>query len=225
MRIAGHLHDWDVDYRTARRLQEKMARRVLMCPLPKTIRLVAGADMAIDRLRDKFIAAVVVLRYPDMEPVEEVVVRAPAVFPYIPGLLTFREGPAVLAAMHSIRSEPDVVMFDGQGLAHPRRLGLASHMGLWLGRPTVGAAKSRLIGEHRDPGPNRGNWARLMDRGEQIGSVLRTRAGVRPLYVSPGHLCDHAGARRIVLNCCVRYRLPEPTRQAHAAVKRARGGS
>lgn len=216
------LHEWDVDYAQARSIQKRLAGRVRLEPLPRTLRLVAGVDVTITRAGDEFIAAVVVLSFPDMAPVETVVARAPATFPYIPGLLTFREGPAALACLRRMRHRPDAVIFDGQGLAHPRRLGLASHMGLWLGLPTVGAAKSRLIGRYREPGVEKGNWARLMDDGEQIGAVLRTRANVRPMYVSPGHLCDHAGARRLVMACCTRYRQPEPTRLAHAAVTEAR---
>jgi deoxyribonuclease V len=165
---------------------------------------------------------VVVLRLPGLELVEEQTARAPAQFPYVPGLLSFREGPAVLAAMEKLRTWPDAVILDGQGIAHPRRLGLAAHLGLWLGIPTVGCAKSRLVGKHGEPGAEGGDWTPLMDGPDLIGSVVRTKSHVRPLYVSPGHLCDHEGARRLVLDCCTGYRVPEPTRRAHLAVARAK---
>ncbi|MDP6439588.1 MAG: deoxyribonuclease V [Candidatus Brocadiia bacterium] len=222
VKVAETLHEWDVDYARARAIQEELAARVVLEPLPRRVRWVAGADMALSKTDRAFVAAVVVLSFPALEVVEEVIGRALASFPYIPGLLSFREAPAVADALRRVQRRADVILFDGQGLAHPRRLGLASHVGLWLGLPAVGAAKSRLIGEHPEPGEHKGDWTPLLDRGEQIGSVLRTRTGVKPLYVSPGHLCDHAGARRIVLECCTRYRLPEPTRRAHNAVSRAR---
>jgi len=215
-----HLHDWDVSYEEARRLQRELAPRVKLSPLPERIGLIAGADMAFSKAHDLFFASVVVLTFPALEAVEERSVWMRSRFPYIPGLLSFREGPAVLRALEAIERRPDVVLFDGQGLAHPRRLGLASHMGLWLGVPTVGCAKSRLTGRSREPGLKRGDWTPLTDAGEVIGSVVRTRARVKPLFISPGHLCDHAGARRVTLHCCTRYRMPEPTRQAHLAVER-----
>ncbi len=212
MKVTGTFHEREVDYARARGIQEELAARVVLKPLPRRIRWVAGVDMVFSKTDGAFVAAVVVLSFPALEVVEEVIGRAPASFPYIPGLLSFREAPVVLDALRRVQRCPDVILFDGQGLAHPRRLGLASHVGLWLGLPAVGAAKSRLIGEHREPGEHGGDWTPLLDRGEQIGSVLRTRTGVKPLYVSPGHLCDHTGARRIVLECCTSYRLPEPTR-------------
>ncbi len=216
------MHRWDVPYAEARRIQEELARRVQLAPLPDGIRLVAGADMSLNKARGMLFAAVVVLSLPGLEVVEERTARARDRFPYIPGLLSFREGPVVLKALRRLRSRPDVVIFDGQGIAHPRRLGLASHVGLWLGVPSVGCAKSRLVGEHADVPAQKGAWTPLTDRGVRIGSVLRTRDRVKPLYVSPGHLCDQDGARRIVLQCCLRYRLPEPTRLAHIAVGRAK---
>jgi deoxyribonuclease V len=138
----------------------------------------------------------------------------------VPGLLTFREGPGILEAFRRLRQTPDVVIFDGQGLAHPRRIGLASHMGLWLGIPTVGCAKGKLVGEHAEPGPTKGARVPLTDGAERIGTVIRTRHDVKPVFVSPGHLADFNTAEEIVLRCCTRYRLPEPTRQAHIAVGR-----
>jgi deoxyribonuclease V len=155
-----------------------------------------------------------------MEEVEEAGLQMPCSFPYVPGLLSFREGPAVVEAFRRLGTRPDAVIFDGQGFAHPRRIGLASHMGLWLGLPTVGCAKSRLVGEHDEPGREKGERVPLHDEGEQIGVVLRSRTDVRPVFVSPGHLADLDTSTDLVLRCCLRYRLPEPTRRAHLAVGR-----
>jgi deoxyribonuclease V len=161
-------------------------------------------------------AAIVVLRYPDLTPIEAAVESTPLVFPYIPGLLAFREGPAVLAAWSQLQDKPDLLMFDGQGIAHPRGVGIASHMGLWLERPTIGVAKSRLYGQHGEVGAKRGDRADLLDKnGNLIGAVLRTRERTNPLYISPGHLMDVPHAVEFVIACCAGYRLPEPTRWAH----------
>lgn len=182
----------------------------------RTISTVGGVDVAFDGPRAR--AAAVVLRYPDLEPIEQVTADVPISFPYVPGLLTFREGPAVLAAWKRLKMKPDLILFDGQGIAHPRAMGVAAHMGLWLECPTIGVAKSRLYGRHDDPGPDRGDAADLLDEQDPtrvIGAVLRTRVGVKPAYVSPGHLIDVAQCVAFVLSCCTRYRLPEPTRLAH----------
>jgi deoxyribonuclease V len=216
------LHSWDLSYAEARQLQQRMAPQVRLVPLPARIELVAGADMACSRPLELFFATVVVLTYPDLELIEEVTAQHRAAFPYIPGLLSFREGPALVKAFRTLRHVPHAVIFDGQGIAHPRRMGLASHMGLWLGVPTVGCAKSRLTGEHDQPGQSKGDGVPLTQDGEQIGVVLRTRTNVKPVFVSPGHLSDFDTSRRLVLDCCTRYRLPEPTRLADIAVGRAK---
>ncbi|MCK4283216.1 MAG: deoxyribonuclease V [Candidatus Brocadiae bacterium] len=220
--IIRDLHRWDLTPAEARRLQERLAGRVRLAPLPRRMRWVAGADMALDRAAGACFASVVVLELPEMKLVEEVAVQGALRFPYIPGLLSFREGPVLLKAFARIEHVPDVVIFDGQGLAHPRRLGLASHMGLWLGIPTVGCAKSRLTGKHDEPGQEKGRSVPLLDDGEQIGVVLRTRTRVKPVFVSPGHLTDFETSARLVLDCCTKYRLPEPTRLADIAVARAK---
>jgi deoxyribonuclease V len=214
------LHEWDVTPAAGRRLQEELADRLRLLPLPGGIRLVAGADVAFRKARGLVFASVVLLRLPTFDVVERVDVHLPCAFPYVPGLLTFREGPAVVEAFRALKGTPDAVVFDGQGFAHPRRMGLAAHMGLWLGLPTVGCAKSRLIGEHAEPGAEKGSTVPLFDGDEQIGEVVRTRTDVKPVYVSPGHLADFETSTRLVLQCCPRYRLPEPTRRAHLAVSR-----
>lgn len=218
------LHDWDLDFREAARLQQRLASRVKLCPLPRRVRCVAGADVAFGSNPQRVYASVVALSFPELEPLEVKSASAPLTFPYVPGLLTFREGPALLEAFARTEILPDVVIFDGQGLAHPRRLGLACHIGLWLDIPSVGCAKSRLTGTHEPPGAKKGNRKPLMDGSEQIGTVLRTKASVKPVFVSPGHLSDFESACGLVLECCTRYRLPEPTRQAHMAVDRAKKG-
>jgi deoxyribonuclease V len=176
---------------------------------------VAGSDIAVSKKLDRLVAAVVVMKFPDLVVVETQTSVARPTFPYVPGYLSFREIPVLARCLVKIRTRFQVMLCDGQGIAHPRGLGLASHIGLIVGASTVGCAKSRLVGEHGDVGPHRGDFAPLMYQGRQVGSVLRTRDGVNPLFVSPGHRVDHSSSRRIALGCLTRYRLPEPTRVAH----------
>jgi len=212
------LHRWKTTVARGRTLQERLSQGVRLDPLPAAIRRVAGADVAFDEARGVFFAAVVVFSLPDMDIVEDVSARHRPTFPYVPGMLSFREGPVLLAAFRKLRRAPDAVIFDGQGIAHPRRLGLAAHLGLWLDLPAVGCAKSRLLGEHDPVEREAGSAKPLFDGGERVGSVLRTRSGIRPVFVSPGHRCDFAGAERLVLECCRGRRLPEPTRIADIRV-------
>ncbi len=223
--VIGRLHAWPKKPATAIRLQERLRLRVELCPLRRAPRLLAGCDAAFSPDNREAIAGVVVWDARSREVVESAVARVSCDFPYVPGLLSFREIPALLAALRALRGRPDAVLCDGQGLAHPRRVGLACHLGLWLGVPTIGCAKSRLCGTHEEPGPRRGARADLFHRDERVGVVLRTRDGVRPLYVSPGHLCDMESAVRTTLAAAIRYRLPEPTRLAHALVTRARAAT
>ncbi len=216
----AQLHQWRFEYGAARRLQEELAERVRIEPIPEPVRMVAGADVSFSKKLARFFAAVVVCRLPEMEVVEVRTADTPPSAPYIPGMLTFREGPTLLEAFGKVEAAPDAVIFDGQGYAHPRRLGLACHMGLWLGLATVGCAKSRLVGEHEEPGRRKGEWTPLTENGERLGDVVSTRTDVRPVFVSPGHLADFATSRALVLRCCTKYRLPEPTRRAHLAVGR-----
>jgi deoxyribonuclease V len=219
----AQLHSWSVTYREAAELQRELAERVILkdC-LPRPVRLAAGVDVSYEKHGEKFFAGVVVLSLPEFEIVEEATACARVTFPYIPGLLSFRELPVVLDAFRSLRTVPDAVLVDGQGIAHPRRLGIASHLGLWLGLPTVGCAKSRLCGQHPEAGRKRGDMAPLLLNGERVGVVLRTRDGVKPLYISPGHLTDVPAAAKLVLACATRYRMPEPTRLAHHLTNRIR---
>jgi deoxyribonuclease V len=183
---------------------------------------VAGSDVSFDRRGEWLYAAVIVLRADTLEVVERAGVVAEAKFPYVPGLLSFREAPAVIAAYEALKTRPDVLICDGQGTAHPRRLGLACHVGLWVGIPTVGCAKSRLFGEFREPGPNPGDWSPLRDHDETIGAVLRTRAKTKPLFISPGHLSNLEGSIDVVMSSIRKFRVPVPTRLAHQYVNELR---
>lgn len=212
-----HLHPWEVSPEEAIRLQQALAPQVIADqPLPLTaIRLVAGIDVSV---RDDLSrAAVVVLRFPALDVVETVTAERPTTFPYVPGLLSFREGAVILDAVQRLETVPDVFLVDGQGTIHPRRIGIACHIGLFLDRPTVGCAKSLLVGHHAPLASQRGAWVTLQDRGEVIGVVLRTRDNVQPVYVSVGHRATLDDARQLVLACTPRYRLPEPLRAAHKA--------
>jgi deoxyribonuclease V len=209
------LHSWQVSAKEAIAIQESLRPQVVCEDRFGPIRTVAGIDVGFEEGGGITRAAVVVLRYPGLELAETSIVRRPTTFPYIPGLLSFREAPAVLEAIERLRALPDLLMCDGQGFAHPRRLGLASHLGLWTDIPSIGAAKSRLIGQHEPVGERGGDWQPLNDAGEIIGAALRTRPGARPLYISIGHRISLESAIRMVLACTRTYRLPETTRQAH----------
>jgi deoxyribonuclease V len=212
---ARRLHGWDLTPKEAIALQTALRGRVVRKDRIGAVRRVAGVDVGFEQDGRVTRAAVAVLDFPDLALVEQVVVRAATAFPYVPGLLSFREAPAVLAAFEEIRVAPDLILYDGQGIAHPRRFGIASHVGLLLDCPSIGVAKSRLVGEHRMPATRRGAWTPLRDAGEVIGAVLRTRAGVKPLYVSIGHRVSLETAVRWTMACVTRYRLPETTRWAH----------
>jgi deoxyribonuclease V len=208
------LHPWDLSPGEAAQVQKKLREHLILQWDGRPVATVGGVDISIQPETAR--AAIVVIRFPELTSVEAVTADAPLVFPYIPGLLAFREGPAVLAAWEMLDNKPDLLMFDGQGIAHPRGMGIASLMGLWLERPTIGVAKSRLYGKHDEVGAARGDRAELLDRqGNVIGTVLRTRERTNPLYISPGHRIDVQHATEFVLACLTGYRLPEPTRWAH----------
>jgi deoxyribonuclease V len=208
-------HRWDVTPAQARLIQEAGRALVVAEDRLDPIGRVAGVDVGFEQGGTVARAAVAVLEFPSLAPVASAVARRPAAFPYVPGLLSFREIPAILDALERLDAPPDLLVCDGQGLAHPRRFGLACHLGVLTGLPSLGAAKSRLLGEHGPLPPERGAWAPLVDRGETVGAVLRTRAGVAPLYVSIGHRVSLARAVGLVLALAPRYRLPETTRRAH----------
>lgn len=211
------LHDWEVSVAQARELQLSLAKGVVTENGLINPRLIAGVDISAPDDQGVARGAVVVLRYPEFSIVEVEVVEGKITFPYIPGLLSFRESPLVLAACEKVRNVPDLVVVDGQGIAHPRRFGLASHVGLFLDLPTIGCAKSILCGQHRPVGEEVGSHSELFDNGELIGAALRTKLRVKPIYISVGHKIDLASALQWAINCCRGYRLPEPTRLAHLA--------
>src|ERR687893_2695015 len=218
------LHEWGLTPREAVELQKRLRERVRITPLGKKIETVAGADISFNKFEPTIYTAVVVLRLPSLEVVEEVGIVGETKFPYVPGLLSFRESPSVLEAWARLKTEPDAVMFDGQGLAHPRRVGIASHVGLIVKRPTLVCAKSVLVGKYEEPGEERGAWTPLVDKGETVGAALRTKTRVQPIYVSPGHLINVEDAVELTLRCDGGYRQPEPTRRAHLLVNALRRG-
>jgi len=207
------LHKWDLSPAEAIAVQHDLCARLVTCNQLGEVHTVAGVDISTAGGRAR--AAIVVLSFPQLEPLEVARAELPLTFAYVPGLLAFREAPAILAAAEHLRLEPDLFMLDGHGLAHPRRMGIATHVGIILDRPSIGCAKSLLCGEHDDVGGRVGDYAEVIDRGEVIGVALRTREDTRPVYVSIGHKVDLPTAMCHVLRCTAGYRLPEPTRWAH----------
>ena len=209
------LHSWNVTPEEARRIQNGLCTQVVRTDRFGRINTVAGVDIGLKK--DIARASVVVLSFPELQVVDSVVTESPVRFPYVPGLLSFREIPPLLTAFTQLQTEPDLVIVDGQGIAHPRRFGLASHLGLILDKPTIGCAKSRLCGQYEEPESEQGSYTYLMDKGEVIGTVVRTRRNVQVVYISIGHQISLDSARTLTLACCRGYRLPETTRYAHKA--------
>lgn len=212
-------HAWDVDVAEAWRIQEQLRQQVITTDDFGTLATVAGLDAAFRDDGATTRAAAVVLAYPTLAVVAEATAHVPTTFPYIPGLLSFREIPALLAVLDALPAKPDMLLCDGQGIMHPRRLGIAAHLGVLTGLPAIGVAKSRLIGTHAPVPDERGAWVPVFDKGETIGAALRSRPGTKPLYISPGHRVSLATAIEIVMACTTRYRLPETTRRADALSK------
>ena len=213
-----HLHEWNLSYAEAIKLQRRLAGRVLHKCIGKTPKLVAGIDCAFTKDKQRIIGCVVVLTCPQMDVVEIRHAVRKVTFPYIPGLLSFREAPVCLDAVEKLKHRPDLFMIDGQGVAHPRRLGLAAHLGLFFDKPTVGCAKSRLIGAYEMPAHQKGAYSYLRDADEIIGAVVCTRSKVKPVFVSVGHRCTLSDAISLVIECATRFRVPEPTRLADIEV-------
>jgi len=212
-----NLHTWQVSPNQAIDIQQRLAAQVSRKNEVTNPHFIAGVDISVNKTGGLATASVVVLNYPELRLVETQIVNGQLEFPYIPGLLSFRESPLALLACQRLTITPDFMLVDGQGVAHPRRMGLASHLGLLLDTPTIGCAKSLLCGQHEVPGDEPGSYAEIVDRGETIGAALRTKPGVKPVYVSIGHRVDLQTAICWVLECCRGYRLPEPTRLAHLA--------
>ncbi|MBT3046622.1 MAG: deoxyribonuclease V [Candidatus Thiodiazotropha sp.] len=208
-------HDWNLTPSEAVALQKRLRPQVIDRDCFGTLHRVAGVDVGFEAQGSITRAAVSVLSYPDLQPIEASVARLPTTFPYIPGLLSFREVPAILQAISTLRHSPDIFLCDGQGMAHPRRFGIACHLGVYTDTPAVGVAKTRLTGSHGEVPEQKGGWVPLIDKGETIGAVVRTRNRVKPLYISVGHKISLQASIRLVLACTTRYRLPETTREAH----------
>lgn len=218
------LHSWDVTPTEAVALQQQMRQQIRIEPLSAPAQTIAGCDISFNKYEETVYAGIVVLNLADLSVVEEVGVVSQATFPYVPGLLSFREAPALLEAWEQLQTLPDVVMFDGMGIAHPRRIGIASHIGLFIERPSFGCGKSVLVGKYDEPAPERGNWSPMKQYGEVIGAALRTKNRVNPVYISPGHLIDLPTAIELTLATNGGYRIPEPTRRAHNLVNALRRG-
>ena len=207
-------HPWPQTIEEAIAIQEQLRSEVITENQLETVRYVAGVDVGYDSADEVSRAAVTVLSFPDLQLQQQAVVRTPTAFPYIPGFLSFREVPAVLEALENISLRPDLILCDGQGLAHPRRFGLACHLGVLTGIATIGVAKNRFMGEHSEVGLDRGSWQPLLVEGATVGAALRTQTGVKPIYVSIGHKVNLITAIEYVLRCAPKYRLPETTRSA-----------
>jgi deoxyribonuclease V len=220
--------EWPTTFEEALAIQQALRTRVLTTDDFGEVQTVAGVDAGYEgdpRRAEGEVqarAVVVVLAFPSLEPLDYAIAYRPALFPYVPGFLSFREGPAVMAALDMLRRRPDLLICDGQGIAHPRRLGIASHIGVLADIPSIGCAKSLLVGRHGPLPDERGATVPLLDRGEQVGVVLRTRPGVKPVYVSPGHRVSIESAVRFVMACTTKYRLPETTRAADGLASHGR---
>ena len=218
------LHEWDLSCAEARQLQLRLAQRVRFAAMRKSPKIIAGLDCAFSKDGKQIFASAVVIDLSDFSIIETATATRKVDFPYIPGLLSFREAPACIDAIEKLKNTPDCLIVDGQGIAHPRRLGIASHIGLLIDKSTIGCAKSRLIGTFDEPGSKKGNFSPLIDCSKEIGAVLRTRTDVKPVFVSVGHKCTLEDAISVVLRCTTRYRLPEPSRLAHQLVGQAKLG-
>ncbi len=214
MKILHH-HSWNPSVSEAKAIQEQLRAFVIAEDRLQAVHAVAGVDVGFDRAEKLSRAAVAILDFPALKIIDQSIAITPTRFPYVPGLLSFREIPVILAAMEKLADLPDLLLCDGQGIAHPRRFGLAAHLGVLTDIPSIGVAKKRLVGSH-GPVPNeRGRWVSLAYQGEQVGAVLRTRVGVKPIYISPGHRISLPTAIELVMRCTTRFRLPETTRTAH----------
>lgn len=215
-----NLHSWEVNPQEAIKIQKDLKSNISLKKSFSKINKIAGADVSY--YQNKMIAGVVIFEFPNLKTIERQSFISTVNFPYIPGLLTFREGPSLLAAFKKIKNDPDIILFDGQGIAHPRRMGIATHLGLFLDKPTIGCAKSKLSGKYTSVGEGKGDYTLLKEGKEVLGAVLRTRRKVKPIFISPGYKIDLSNSIEITLKCIVKYRLPVPVREAHIFVNQIR---
>ena len=213
-----NLHSWDLEPKEAVKCQNLLSKKILFTPTFKRIAIIAGVDASY---RNGFvIGGITILKYPELTILSQEYAIKEIHFPYISGLLTFREGPVLVDLLSKIKLNPDIILFDGQGIAHPRKMGIATHMGLFLDMPTIGCAKSRLVGKYTEPGTRKGCYSLLFHKGEIIGAVVRTRDKTKPLFISPGNHMNLEKAIEITLSCTPKYRIPEPIRQTHLFVNK-----
>lgn len=213
-----------ISVREAKLRQEQLREKITLRPLRKEIHTVAGADLSFNKNSDRVYAGIVILSLPDLDVVARSGVATEVDFPYIPGLLAWRELPPLIEAWNLLELQPDVTILDGHGIAHPRRMGLATHFGITVDQPTIGCAKNKLTGDFEEPDPEKGSYRYITDEGKRIGIVLRSRTDVKPIFVSPGHKVSFRDSREIIMRCLSRYKLPETTRESHDLVNRLRRG-
>lgn len=217
-------HPWDLTPTEAISIQKELQKLLIIEKLNKNIKIIGGGDISFNKHSSEVYAGIVLLKYPEMIEIERSLIKTTVNFPYIPGLLSFREIPPLLKAWDKLKNQADIIILDGQGIAHPRRLGIASHFGILVNKPTIGCAKSRLIGHYDEPELTKGSHSFIYDKDEIIGSVLRTKDNVKPVFVSVGHKLNLDDAISVVINCTKKHKLPEPTRQAHLIVNALRRG-
>lgn len=213
------LHPWNVSTGEAIQIQEGLRDCIILKNPFLKVQTVGGADVAYSKNNNLLFGAITVLSFPEMKPIDEATACGEVSFPYVPGLFAFREGPVLLEAYQKLKAKPDLIIFDGHGIAHPKQFGLACHLGLWLDLPSIGCAKTPLIKAIRPPGASKGSFSWIYFEGKKVGAVLRTRQGVKPVFVSPGHRIDLTTSIRIILATCQRYRIPEPLRRAHQTAR------
>ena len=209
------LHSWKVNVEEAIQIQENLRNRIILEKTFTEVKTIGGGDVAYSGDRNFLFAAIVVLSFPKMETIDSATAQGEIHFPYIPGLLSFREGPILIKAFQKLKIKPDVMIFEGQGIAHPRGNGLASHMGLWLDLPSIGCTKTPLLNDFACPGPSKGSFELIRNEGKEVGAVLRTKENVKPLFISPGHRIDLQTSIQLILETCHGFRTPEPLRRAH----------
>jgi deoxyribonuclease V len=218
------LHPWPTGQGEAVKIQHRLRDQITLDGEPGQVALVAGVDTAFDHVANILFAAVCLFRYPDLTECEKATASSPAAFPYVPGLHAFREGPVILKAVSRLKTKPDLIIFAGHGIAHPRHFGIASHLGLILNIPSIGCARKKLVGEYANVGLDRGESAPLFVNNREVGLVYRSRTGVKPIFISPGYRCSIKAANDYILSCIRDYRVPEPLRAAHRLANRVKRG-
>ena len=214
------LHSWNVSVEEAIQIQDDLKDRIVLKRTFSKVRSIGGADVAYSKQGNLLFGAIVVLSFPDLEILDTAAAEGKISFPYIPGLFSFREGPILIKTYQKLKLKPEIMIFDGQGIAHPRGIGLASHMGLYLDLPSIGCAKTPLVPGFISPGPFKGSFEWIRRGGKKVGAVLRTKDGVKPLFVSPGHRVDVSTSNQLILESCKGFRFPEPLRKAHQLAER-----